>query len=764
MPFIGHNYFGWILELQIVMAGFQHKLFFRLILKNREIYVLKILSLAIAFACSTLVTLFSINEFGYDRFHEEADQVFRILQRNDDPAYEWNRLSARVPAAEVNNWNSSDSVLLARVKILKKVNLASESKVLREQTLHAVDPQLTRVFSFNVLSGSEKDFEKDSNCAMISSSIALSWFGTTQATGKSLALFTSGDTLSVKVVAVFKDFPQNAHDNFSFLIRYDSARLKKIRFDLDAGVYGRTLIGQMPDSIFHSHQDFLSYKVQSLPEIYFGPRVQGENATHGDSYSVMILICITSLILFLALTSFINLTTLTLPQRSKELAIKKLAGTNNASLLLGFAAESFALVGISLVLGIAIILSSASFIEPILSIDLIALFFQVDLTLVMVLIFLTLMLAAAPLFMTLRFTRATPNRLLSTDVITFPQFKRTIAVLQLGVSIFLIISSIVIRRQVTFSLLKEPGRNHEQVVYLSYPKDLTNYGLNQLREGWKKYHPNIVDVMATSQLPDRISSKEINSPQYFLSVDPSFREFFKLNMKSGNWFKPNDGDSVWVINELASALIGTNQNVIGIMDDMSQQFNQPQQPVKINLATNHINYNFLCVRILEVDIRRTVDYLSSAFATNQGPAKVSFLDKHFESWLNYQDRLNSMSEILAIISALLSCCAIYGLSISLVRDKLKQIAVHKICGASSFQISWLLARHFIRQLLIAALIFGPISYIFLSELLRSFTYTTPFQLLDPLLPLGYCVFVVALLCVVQAATLNQTDLTKSLKG
>jgi uncharacterized membrane protein YciS (DUF1049 family) len=123
-----------------------------------------------------------------------------------------------------------------------------------------------------------------------------------------------------------------------------------------------------------------------------------------------------------------------------------------------------------------------------------------------------------------------------------------------------------------------------------------------------------------------------------------------------------------------------------------------------------------------------------------------------------------MSEILAAISVLLSCCAIYGLSISLVRDKLKQIAVHKICGASSFQISWLLAWHFIRQLVIAVLIFGPISYIFLTEVLRSFTYTTPFQLLDPLFPLAYCVFVVGFLCVVQAATLNQTDLTESLKG
>ena len=202
------------------MAGYQHRLFFRLILKNREIYLLKILSLAIAFACSTLVTLFSINEFGYDRFHREANQVFRILQRNDNPAYEWNRLSARIPAHEYNTWNvSSDSLLLARVKILKNVSLATDAKLSREQTIHAVDPSLTNIFSFQVVNGSETEFGSNANNAMISSSAAFSWFGTMQANGKSMSLFTAGDTLEVNVVAVFKDFPQNSHEDFSFLIQ-----------------------------------------------------------------------------------------------------------------------------------------------------------------------------------------------------------------------------------------------------------------------------------------------------------------------------------------------------------------------------------------------------------------------------------------------------------------------------------------------------------------------------------------------------------------
>ena len=121
--------------------------------------------------------------------------------------------------------------------------------------------------------------------------------------------------------------------------------------------------------------------------------------------------------------------------------------------------------------------------------------------------------------------------------------------LQLGISIFLIVASMVMRRQINYSLLKEPGRNHDQIVYLSYPKNLTNADLASLRTTWKTTNPNVVDLMATSQLPDRILSKELNSDFYFMSVDRGYKDFFDLQMADGNWFKVNDGDSIIVVNE-----------------------------------------------------------------------------------------------------------------------------------------------------------------------------------------------------------------------
>lgn len=742
---------------------FQSRLFVRIISKNKEVYLLKIITLAIAFASSTLIILFSFNEFGYDRFHKDSKSVFRVLQRNNREDFSGNRLSVKVPISVYSRLASvdSDSLIISRVKILNGISVVSQQPI-HDKKVHAIDTSLLGIFSFVPIDGEIKNFRNNKNSALLSEKAALQFFGTTHASGKSFDIYTLSDTLSYQVAAVFQNFPSNSHEDFDVFIPFEVNQLKSLSFNPDEfGIYGKLNTDNplVIESTLSSADK--SYRLQRLPEIYFGARVVGEDARHGDEYSVLILICITGLILFLAVTNYINLTTLTLPHRSKELAIKKLSGTGQSELLIAFAKESLALVGLSLALGIGLILFINSWIESLLSIDVIEIFLSGDFLLISILIGLLSIVGLAPLLMVYKFAHATPTRLLSTETISFPRFKRVITLLQLGISIFLIVASIVIRRQVNYSLVKEPGRNHYQVVYLNFPSDYTNESLSDLRAHWKRNNPNIQDVMATSQLPNRIQSKELDSDLYFMTVDRGFLDFFDLKTQQGRWFQANDNAPKVVVN--AAADLAGNHERIGIIENMSEQFNQPQKPIEYRVASQ-VNYNFLCVRILEVNIRRTVNYLSEYFTSHDSPLSVSFMDKRFEDWLHYQDRLNKLSEILAVISGLLSCCAIYGLSLSMVRDKLKQIAIHKLFGAGTTSITALLVREFVIQMGLALLIFGPFTFIFLKEFLRNFVYATQFEWMDPIYPLAYCGIVIVVLCGFQVLGLNRADLTKVLKG
>ncbi|MEO8471361.1 MAG: FtsX-like permease family protein, partial [Chryseolinea sp.] len=234
-----------------------------------------------------------------------------------------------------------------------------------------------------------------------------------------------------------------------------------------------------------------------------------------------------ALILILALSTTINLSTLTMPQRAKELALKKLAGSSQNELILSSIRESFLTVLISFVLALLILAATSEIIHSTLAIRPWKMFSSHIMAFCLVIIGMTILLVMGPVIISLRFIKSTPTRLLSSKAITFPRLKDLIVFIQMGVSVFLIVVSVVTRRQVNYSLIKEPGQNNDQVVYLEFPSQMTSKNLIDLRT--KSSNPHIIDAIATSQLPNRISSKDLNTDTYFMGVDPGFKDFFWLD-------------------------------------------------------------------------------------------------------------------------------------------------------------------------------------------------------------------------------------------
>src|SRR6187549_3057670 len=124
------------------MPLFQSRLFFRIISKNKEVYLLKIISLAIAFACSALVILFSLNEFGYDRFHHNSNLLFRILQRNTSETFSGNRLSCKVPFKVFNELREQELMVVSRVKVMNEISVLSHQQTFHDQRMYSADPAI----------------------------------------------------------------------------------------------------------------------------------------------------------------------------------------------------------------------------------------------------------------------------------------------------------------------------------------------------------------------------------------------------------------------------------------------------------------------------------------------------------------------------------------------------------------------------------------------------------------------------------------------
>jgi putative ABC transport system permease protein len=745
-------------------------LFVRIFSRSSDVYILKIVTLAIAFSVSIVVTLFSANEFGYDTGHGNNGDVFRLLAHNTDENYTANRLSASIPGSVLRSIRKQlgDSITISRIKALKKVTvIADGNQPSYDQKIHAADSTVDKIFAFDIVDGDIVSFKISKGVvALISKSTALRYFGDKSAIGDTIRLTTFGDTLTVAVAAVFDDFPVNTHEDFNVFISYDSSAIAALNFIPDqSGAYVRRQSGKIIAASFKGmSKDQWEYFFQPVEEIYFGPRVLSEEARHGDVYSIVVLICVASLIFLLAICSFVNLSAITLPNRSKEIAVKKLTGKSQVQLLLQFIYESFTLTIISLLVALAILLGGSHYLSKLLSVDLVYLMMNSKGVFVAAIVVMIFTVVISPVFMIIRFIRASPIRLLSSDAVTFPRFKQIISVVQFGVSIFLIMSSVLISRQINYSLIKEPGRNHDQIVYMACPPNIPDSAIHKIKAGWPNKNPSVLDAVAVSQLPNRLQGKEVGSDLFVLEVDYNFREFFQFTMLKGDWFEYTDRDSVIVVNNAALMRMPTvDRHLIGVIQDINSPFNQPEQPVKIRHA-RETTHNWICFRVEEVDVRNTVKWIEERMHQKGSQGNAYYYDEHFVAWLTYQDRLNALSRVLIIISVLVAGCAIYGLIVSLVRDKLKAIAVHHLLGAALSDVTGLLARGLVGQLFVALVLFGPPTYIFLNELLRTFAYATKFSSLDLVYPVLYSLVTIIGLCCYQAFRLHRSDFASTLKG
>src|SRR5690606_21791654 len=221
-----------MVSVNLPMSNLQSRLFYRLVSRNKEIYSLKVITLAIALACTTIITLFTLNEFGYDRFHDQSGSVVRIIRRSASETVSGNRLSNRIPSKVLNAWESgaAGALIFTRVKVMNDLTIIAEHDH-RDKKVHAAGAMIPDIFSFSILDGSLADFRKKGGMAMLSKTASEQYFGTASTAGKVLRLSSLGQTVSYTVAAVFEDFPPNSHEDFNVFVSFDDAAITSLGFD-----------------------------------------------------------------------------------------------------------------------------------------------------------------------------------------------------------------------------------------------------------------------------------------------------------------------------------------------------------------------------------------------------------------------------------------------------------------------------------------------------------------------------------------------------
>lgn len=741
------------------------KLAYRNITKDKAYSIINISGLAIGLASSILILLWVQNELSYDRFHKNADQIYRITSEFGDSKSGAN--SAGMPAG-----------LKAEMPVIKNTVRLGQSqsattlfetnnKKFQEGRVFYADPSFMDVFSFPLVKGDRATALASVDGVLITQEIATKYFGNEDPIGK---IIRKDNQENVIVTGVLANIPANSDLQFDIIL--PMASLARTNDDLKNNIWGNfnfldyvqldksfdpsapnlLRLEKQIDQIFQKHSPGTKalFQLQPLTKIHLAPERLGDFPGHGNAQYVNIFFIIAILILVVACINFMNLATARSARRAKEIGLRKVAGAVRGQLILQFLSESVFISFLSLLLAIAIV----SLFLPVfnelankkLSFD--VLDAKLWLSLFGIAMLTGLISGSYPALFLSGFN---PVKVLKGNVKSMGGnllFRNTLVVIQFMVSIVLLVGTVVIYNQLKFIKDRNPGFEKANLLYIPMTGDIWNK--QQALKNELKRNPLTSDFALITDLPTNLGGWTLNvkwdgkDPRSQISipvmaVNEDFTHVFRMKLLAGRSFsRAFKADSNnYMVNEKMLSIMGLNSStavgktiavwgnkgtIIGVVKDFN--FKPVQQAIEpLVMPFNKIG-GFVVVRTLPGKTNATIKTLA-AISQELNPAypfKFDFLDQDLANLYKGEQQMGNIFNLFAILGIFISCLGLYGLSAFVAEQRTKEIGVRKVLGASVFNLVYLLSFGITRLILIAIVIAIPLSWYAVNSWLAGFAY------------------------------------------
>jgi len=758
---------------------------------NPKFTLINVAGFAFAISVSLAITLFLLKEYSYDRYNKNYRQIIRLTD-------------AKKNSSEID-YRVKD-ILLQHFPEVKNAcyvdcyNHPVELKYGKEGTyLHtgamSVDPQFFNMFSVPVLAQQTATPFQDKNSVVITESTAKRLFPNENPLGKELDVY---DIYPVTVSAVIKDFPANSsftanfivnaqNDNFKFKQAIgNSDDLSTYRWPFE--IYVQLKKNEKPEQLIakiNAHKELLKPYVEKagflpLKDIYLHDPTTGVSNRKGNAKLLQLFAAIGLIILILAVINYINLTVAQQAKRNKESGIRKTIGASRKQIIGQLVAES-TLIGFSafligtLLLRLMLPAYEVAFNTP-LNFNILY-HFPTSIVLLLSILILGLVSGIGPGFV---LSGINPVKILSgTTFISGKKnyLRQSLTVFQFAVSVILIVSVLIVRRQIQYVKHQDLGFNQEQLLRLDIPwlKDQDMNKTSVLASELKK-SPYIRDASVSQGVPGdiRFDLGYKNETVPSIVADSSFIKTMGLHIIKGRAPQPSDFGKVCLINETGYKHFGfTNldnkrfnnyggYDIIGVVNDFHySSMRKPIGPAFIILASKGFP-NAISIRLSANHIGETMKFIHKTWQNVMPgyPYKYEFYDDWFNSMYKSEERLAQTMSIFALLAIVISCMGMLGLAIFAAERRTKEIGIRKVNGAKVSEVMAMLNKDFIKWVGIAFVIATPVAWYTMNLWLEDFAYRTGLSWWIFILA-GFLALVIALLTVswhsYRAATRNPIE-------
>ena len=747
----------------------QLKIALRSLLSRKLFTLINIIGLSIGMAAALLIFLWVQNEFTYDRYHPNGEDIYRVIRTSQSKYGTRTSDVIPFPLVEATNTEIPEVLLLSKHMTLREPNLKiSTNKSYKEKAFCFIDRTWFDLFSYNILSGSVQSLFENPNHIALSESLAKKYFGAENALGKRIEL----KDISYTVKMVYADPPTNSVLQFQGLLPFDAYWLKsnkeKSLQDWNNSNFRVFLQTKYPEMVARKLTSIQQENVQlegyqfsnslePLQDIHFSSIRKYSSYPHQEKSTVLIFGLIGLILLIAALLNYLSLSTALIYERIKEIGIKKVIGASFQSVFSQVLLEALMVSLLSIVLALEI----GKYCLPLLH-NFTGVPLEIDLTSHpiwgVIGIILMLSICLAGIYPALLFAGIKPIRLSRSS--KNPQSKlslrKGLVITQFSLALIILVCTIVMGNQLHYIQKKDVGYDRSYVLQFQPKLYQGDWEHNHKQFSlWQEELQKIPEFQAVAgSIGSIIDIGNFNGddlswagkgPDFLAGafrygVNEDLQQVFDLKMAAGRWFHSSfesDKNNI-VLNETAvktfqisEPLIGKHilwrgqeGSIIGIAKDFHfQSLHKKIEPlVLFHSGQNGASTVFAKTSGLQASTALAQARTSFEKLLPNLIFEYEFLDDSFEEMHRVEIKMGTLFKIFAGILLFISCLGLLGLSTFEVLQRTKEIGIRKVLGARVQQIVRLLSSDFLKLVLLAFLLASPVAWYAMNRWLESFAY------------------------------------------
>lgn len=772
----------------------------RTIRKNPGYAGVNVLGLTLGITAFLMIVLVVRYEVSYDRFHADTDKIFRINNelRLSSGNYKYpTTASALGPALLTEMPEVTDFTRIGGAG--QQIIIEVQTELFKEENHFFADSSFLEFFNFELLRGNRSDVLDAPNTAVFTESAAMRYFGSLDVIGKEFKV-KGGTEINYAVTGLLKDIPKNSHIQFQMLFSAETIRnlgngnglnnwngqgfytYIKLIDPIHANKVLSTMADLRAKNVEEERQNVLNPDLTAFEDIHLKSNLRNEIVPNGSMDVVYIFSAIAIFVLLIAGINYMNLATARSAKRAQEVGIRKVLGAYKKQLIAQFLSESIILTFISTLLSVIIVIilldPFGDYINKSLTVDML-LDTQVIALLVGVILIIGL---GSGIYPALFLSAFRPAIVLKGKLIpgmgSSGFFRKALVVFQFVISIVMMIGTTMVYNQLNFMQDKSLGFRKDNILVVSNTNQAVTPQLNTFKNELQN-HRNIEGVTATLSKPgglrpimfvksETVIDDEGGLNLAGINIDFDYMSTMEIEIVEGRDFDsrtPTDSTAAIIINRQAARELNMDdplgqmieirnfqnqweqKRIIGIIDNIN--FEPLQRKTEACFYANFLpNYQHLFIKLGEEDVAETVNYVENLWAkfAPAQPFEYSFLEDDLNELYSSEEELSQIIIYFAFLAIGIACLGLFGLASFSTEQRIKEIGVRKVLGASLGQVLFLLSKDFALLIIVAILIASPSAYYLTNWWLQNFAFAVDISV-TTFLVAGLGALVIALLTV-----------------